>query len=204
MKNVILSTGLTVAAATLAGSAAAADVFHEGASAPAITTTQLTDTMSKFVAASRANAHASGVALYPTADSNVVFVTFRMGAQAGDQERIAMVETRDGRVVRVTDFAAGSPTAPASVAVAAAGDVQSQARALLIAAAPSHTAAVSRFAGDLAQGGAQAQAANLLRSGGDSKVAAPRHLAALPAAARTGGGDSQEMAKRLLLAASGE
>jgi len=53
------------------------------------------------------NANA-GVAIYPTADAQVVFVTYRIPGDAG-RERIAFLELRGDRVARAHDLIATSP-----------------------------------------------------------------------------------------------
>jgi hypothetical protein len=103
-------------------------------------------------------ARATNVTLYPTADSEAVFVSFRIGGA----ERIALAETHEGRVTRFTDFTGIRPRI-ASVETASSGDAQEQARSIL---SPTSSAVVSgsaRLAPNKRRTGAQQQAADLLQ-----------------------------------------
>jgi len=52
--------------------------------------------------------HGRSVAIFPTSDAQVVFVTYRMPGDAGS-ERIALVELRGNRVARAYDLIAPAP-----------------------------------------------------------------------------------------------
>ena len=104
------------------------------------------------------SARATGVTLYPTADPEAVFVSFRVGGA----ERVALAETHDGRVTRFTDFAGIQPRI-VSVDTADSGDVQEQARSILSPTSSVVTSSSARSAPNNRRPSAQQQAADLLQ-----------------------------------------
>ena len=171
MKNSMMLVGFIAGATMLAGAALASDSIAGTATAPTPATERAVSSFVDRYAAFEtvpglrntsvaASARATDVMLYPTADRDVVFVSFRIGGE----ERIALAETHDGRVARFTDFAGIRPRV-VSVETADSSDAQEQARSILSPTSPVVVPSSARSAPDERRTGAQQQAANLLQFG---------------------------------------
>lgn len=171
----------------------------------------------------------SKVAIFPTGDAHVVFVTYRIPGDAGS-ERIALLELRGDRVARAHDLIAPAPEfiehagwtnsgrtvgGLAIAATVSAADVQSQAQEVLIGpramsvAASEATPAISRSTNRPGVD-AQQQAADVLRGlSREISKSLPTRLA--QGASRTPQSahpwrfsSSQEMAQKVVLGTVGE
>lgn len=192
-----LSKTLSAVASTtlLAGSVLAAN-----ATAPSQTTvdavTQVVGGYQQALAlpAATARTTVAHLTLYPTADRNVVFVSFQTNEASRAVEHVGLVETSAGQVTRFTDFSGTSPQEVKTVLAAVREDAQMQARALLAPANPEAvTTAVATSSVRLT---AQSQAADLLRAAPlTSPSRTPARLARVTPAVT---GDSQAMARTVL------
>jgi hypothetical protein len=170
MKNSMKIMGLITGAAMFTGAAIAADKFTGAAMAP---TPATAEAVSGFV--DRYAGHAAfaevrntssvittsrstGLTLYPTADREVVFVSFRIG----EAEHIALVETHDARVTRFTDFAGIQPK-KIPVLAADSGDAQDQAKSILSPTSPAAITTPVSTTPNEPRRSAQQQAADLLQ-----------------------------------------
>ena len=137
--------------------------------------------------------------VYPTANRSVVFMSFQADGACAQKEHVGLAYVEGGRVVRFTDFSGSQPRQLRPVAAAGREDAQSQARALLVSAAPLSppTSKQPVLASRQAPASAQSQAAGLLSSiPASGQTSEPRRGLAQGAAA--GRGDSQAMARALL------
>lgn len=205
MKNSVAIMSLVAGATMLTGAAVASPKGGVGAArAPAPATAEM---VSSFVdryaaretvdplrsASSNPRAsHATDVTLYPTADREVVFVSFRIAGV----DRIALVATHGGHVTRFTDFTGARPK-HVPVVIAHRDDVQMQAQSILSPTASVAAATSARAAPDHRRTDVQAQAADLLHFASVSSASAePFRIATVHVPAPIG--DSQQMARALL------
>jgi hypothetical protein len=170
MKNSMKLMGLIAGATILTGRAVASDTFSGAAMAP---TPATAEAVSSFVDRYAVRATLPGlrntsavvtsnssqdVTLYPTADREVVFVSFHIR----EAEHIALVETHDGRVTRFTDFAGIRPK-NVPVVAADSGDAQEQARSILSPTSSVVTSTLRNSTPNRSWISAQEQAADLLQ-----------------------------------------
>jgi len=142
--------------------------------------------------------HATNVNLYPTADREVVFVSFRIAGS----ERIALVETSGNRVTRFTDFAGKRPKV-VSAAASQVGDAQAQARSILSSTPSAITKSQERVASGHQRFDAQQQAAELLQFASPKTTSTKRPLVTVMNVPKLPG-DSQKLARALLTSSSAE
>lgn len=205
MKKSIVLMGL-VAGATIHSAVAAPTAIGTALAPTTATTAVVSSFVDRYVAreSNRLLRHpasgsptraATDIALYPTADREVVFVTFRITGA----EHVALVETTDGRVGRFTDFAGERPKNDLT-ATAIRADAQAQAQSFL-SPTPAEVI-VSSERGTTTQDriGVQEQAAELLQFT-SLKTATQEPGVGKRAVARSIG-DSQRMARRLLTSSS--
>ena len=202
MKSLMLSMSV-LASATLATPLVAAENSNPGAAAPSAATVKVVSAVVGTYADRDGLASARDLVLYPTANREVVFVSFRTAGAGPQANHIALVSTQGGRVTRFTDFSGPQPRRLPTLAAAQRDDAQSQARALLVTAVPLSRPAPTTPAIDSRQvpASAQSQAADLLRSA-PTDPREPRRMLArgVPAVH----GDSQAMARALLTMSTGE
>jgi hypothetical protein len=209
MKNSMVLKSLVAGATMLTGSAFASEPGVGAALAP---TPATADVVSSFVdryavrefnrklrnpSTDAAIDHATDVTLYPTADREVVFVSFRIAGA----DRIALAETHGGRVTRFTDFAGERPR-HVSASTADFGDAQAQARSILSPKTSVGTVTSTRAAQENQRTGAQAQAADVLQFASERAAsAAPSQIAThnVPRSV----GDSLQMARNFINSSSG-
>jgi hypothetical protein len=170
MKILVTVKSLVAGATMMAGAAVASTPVATPAAVPAPAASAIVaEFVDRYAARRQAPAtrdsstdtavgHATALTVYSTADSDAVFVTFRMA----DVSHIALVETQYGRVKRFTDFT-GRRVPSASVRKAPAGDAQAQAGSLLLPAL-SFAGMSSSGASDPHWTGAQLQAAQVMQS----------------------------------------
>ena len=208
MKNLMMLKSLVAGATMLTGSAFASEPDVGAALAPTPATAEVVSSFVDRYAVREFNrtprntatdapiGQATDVTLYPTADHEVVFVSFRIGGA----ERIALVETHGGRVTRFTDFTGERPR-NVSASTADFGDAQAQARSIL-SPTTSDAIVTSRAAQEHQSTGAQAQAADVLQFASESAAsAAPPQIAThnVPRSV----GDNLQLARSFITSSSG-
>ena len=202
MKSLMLSMSV-LASATLAIPVGAAEKSNLGAAAPSAATVRAVSAVVGTYADRAGLASAKELVLYPTANREVVFVTFRTAGADPQANHIGLVSTHGGRVTRFTDFSGAQPRRMPTVAAVLRDDAQSQARALLVTAVPLSRSMPTTpgLASRQVPASAQSQAAVVLRPVPTVRPE-PRRVLALGAPAAHG--DSQAMARALLTMSTGE
>jgi hypothetical protein len=138
--------------------------------------------------------HATDVTLYPTAEREVVFVSFRIAGAV----RIALVETHGGRVTRFTDFAGERPR-NVSRLTADVGDAQAQARSILSPTTSVTIVTATHTAQEHRRADAQAQAADVLQFASANAASAAPATRKVPRSV----GDSLQLARTFITSSSG-
>jgi hypothetical protein len=210
MKTYLVLVGIAAGATMFGGSAAASGAVAGAASKPTPETTRMVnnfvDRYPAYAAdrtsrapSSLVTSSATDAVLYPTADREVVFVSF----QVAGRDHVALVESHGGRITRFTDMAGPRPR-HLSITPTDSGDAQAQARLLLTP--PPSFARRSSNASQAQRSGAQEQAADILQFASGRMTA----LASVRIAARAGShlsedrlGDSNQSARALLVSSSG-
>jgi hypothetical protein len=209
MKNLMMLKSLVAGATMLTGSAFASEPDVGAALAPTPATAEVVSSFVDRYAVREFNrtprntatdapiGQATDVTLYPTADHEVVFVSFRIGGA----ERIALVETHGGRVTRFTDFTGERPR-NVSASTADFGDAQAQARSIL---SPTPSVAIvtsTRGAQEHQRTDAQAQAADVLQFASERAASAAPSQTAARSVSRSVG-DNLQLARTFITSSSG-